>query len=94
MAGTGSDGTLGGIGKAFLAIAVEITLATVLFFLILGIAHVAERYVASMNDPEGSALYYVGKAGEYVLLGVDCVIGLLFVSRGIVNAWKETWGKR
>jgi hypothetical protein len=26
MAGTGSDGTLGGIGKAFLAIAVEITL--------------------------------------------------------------------
>jgi hypothetical protein len=43
-----------------------------------------------MNDPNGSALYYVEKFGEIAFLIADCLIALFFVIRGIKNAWNVT----
>jgi hypothetical protein len=52
-----------------------------------------EQDIASMHETNGSPLYYVGNFGEIVFLIADCLIALFFVTRGIMNAWKATWGR-
>lgn len=79
--------------KVFLSILAEVFLATVLFFLIIFVAHWLKVFLDFLGEPEDSLIYGVGKAGEIVLLGADCLIGIFFASRGVYKAWQETWGK-
>jgi hypothetical protein len=46
-----------------------------------------------MHETTGSALYSVEKSGEIIFLITDGLIALFFVTRGIKNAWKATWGR-
>jgi hypothetical protein len=78
---------------AFVSIMLEFVLGAVIFYAIMHIAHYLEQDVASMHETNGSPLYYVGNFGEIVFLFADCLIALLFVTRGIRNAWKATWGR-
>ncbi|HXR34457.1 MAG TPA: hypothetical protein VN754_00820 [Candidatus Binataceae bacterium] len=75
---------------AFLTIILELVLGALIFYVIIHVAHYLEQDIASMNDPNGSALYYVEKFGEIAFLIADCLIALFFVIRGIKNAWNVT----
>jgi len=77
---------------AFISIILELVLGAALFYVIIHITHYLERDIASMQDPSGSALYYVEKFGEIIFLAADCLIALFFVIRGIKNAWNATMG--
>jgi hypothetical protein len=68
---------------AFISIILELVLGAAIFYVIIHIAHYLERDIASMQDPSGSAVYYVEKFGEIIFLAADCVIALFFVIRGI-----------
>jgi hypothetical protein len=76
----------------FLVIILEIALAAALFFAIIAAAHWLRVFLDSLHEQENSLIYMVARGGEIVLLVVDCIIGALFVSRGVYRAWKETWG--
>jgi hypothetical protein len=78
----------------FLVIILEIALAAALFFAIIAAAHWLRVFLDSLHEQETSLIYIVARGGEIVLLVVDCVIGALFVSRGVYRAWKETWGRK
>jgi hypothetical protein len=49
---------------AFVTILLELVLGASLFYIIIHVAHYLEYDIASMNDPSGSALYYVETFGE------------------------------
>ena len=78
---------------AFISIILELVFGAVIFYVIIHIAHYLERDIASMQDPSGTALYYVETFGEITFLAVDCVIALLFVIRGIRDAWNATMAR-
>lgn len=75
---------------AFITIMLELVLGAALFYVIIHVAHYLEEDIARMNDPTGTALYYVERFGEVVFLLADCVIAVFFVIRGIKNAWNAT----
>lgn len=77
---------------AFLAVIIELVLGALIFFAIILVAHFLDVAIASLGDPSGSMIYWVSKCGTAFLLFADCVIGLFFVTRGIRNAWRATWG--
>ncbi len=77
---------------AFISIILELVFGAAIFYVIIHMTHYLERDIASMQDPSGSALYYVEKFGEIVFLFADCLIALFFVIRGIKNAWNATMG--
>jgi hypothetical protein len=77
---------------AFISIILELVFGAVIFYVIIHITHYLERDIRSMQDPSGSALYYVEKFGEITFLAADCLIALFFVIRGIKNAFKATMG--
>jgi hypothetical protein len=79
---------------AFIAIITELLLGTLLFFIIIFLAHYLELAIARLDDPQGSIIYWVSKGGVIFLLLAECVIGFFFVTRGIRNAWLATWGPR
>jgi hypothetical protein len=78
---------------AFVSIILEFVLGAAVFYVIIHITHYLEQDIASMHETSGSPLYYVGNFGEIVFLIADCLIALFFVTRGIMNAWKATWGR-
>jgi hypothetical protein len=75
---------------AFISIILELVFGAALFYVIIHIAHYLGQDIESMQDPSGSAPYYVEKFGEIFFLVADCLIVLLFVLRGMKNAWNAT----
>ena len=78
---------------AFVSVILEFVLGATIFYAIIHIAHYLEQDIASMHETTGSALYSVEKSGEIIFLITDGLIALFFVTRGIKNAWKATWGR-
>jgi hypothetical protein len=78
---------------AFGSVLLELILGAVIFYVIIHLAHYIEQDIASMHETTGSALYYVERFGEIAFLIADCLIALFFVTRGMKNAWKATWGR-
>ena len=77
---------------AFLAVVVEFILGAAVFYLIILVAYALQYAIAFLHEPEDSFLYIVARGGKIVLLITDCLIGTLFVTSGIRNAWRATWG--
>ena len=75
---------------AFISIVLELVLGAAAFYVMVHISHYLERDIASMQDPNGSLLYYVETFGEVAFLAADCLITAFFVIRGIKNAWNAT----
>jgi hypothetical protein len=71
---------------AFLTIVMELVLGAAIFYVIIHVVHYLEKDIVLMNDPSGTALYYVERFGEIIFLAADCLIALFFVIRGIKNA--------
>jgi len=77
---------------AFLAILLELLFGTLLFFIIIYAAHLLEWGISLLHEPKDSFIGITAHVGEIALLIADCIIGIIFVTRGILNAWNATWG--
>jgi len=83
--------TLKGLGLILL----EMLLGAVAFFFGMTVAKlvgVALHFVLSIGGGSDPVLVLVSRAGEYVLLGLDCLITLFFVLKGIEKAHEVTLG--
>jgi hypothetical protein len=66
----------------------EFVLGAAVFFFIIVVAHFVRLLIGSLDDTDDIALHITVHYGEIVLLVADCLIGLMFVARGLKNAWK------
>ena len=74
-----------------IGICVEIGLAAALFFFILFVERLLGGF--SNRSPDSDVvLYWFGYCAKLLLLVADGIVMILFVSRGVREAWRETWG--
>jgi hypothetical protein len=75
----------------FFGICVEIGLAAALFYFILFVEGLLGGFSARSADSD-VVLYWFGYFFKIFLLLADGVVMILFVTRGVHEAWVDTWG--
>ena len=75
----------------FFGICVEIGLAAALFYFIVFIERLLGGFSARSADTD-VVLYWFGYFFKLFLLVADGLVMIFFVSRGVREAWIDTWG--
>ena len=91
MAGTTLEKTKSQI-LLFFGICVEIGLAAALFYFIVFVERLLGGFSGRSSDSD-VVLYWFGYCMKLLLLLADGAVMILFVSRGVREAWIDTWGE-